>query len=148
MKNIILLSISVVIIVVSGCTENFQVQADPINCALTTKYVINSANYDPNYEILVIEITNKGKNSIYDFSILLENGENMEVIEKNEISSDIMINKYEPLEKDETVNLRVSLSNILTLNEESTILVKNEACKKVTAQTTTINTNYVAIVGS
>ncbi|MFH1978056.1 MAG: archaellin/type IV pilin N-terminal domain-containing protein [Candidatus Aenigmatarchaeota archaeon] len=147
---LIAVAVSVGILVTTWVTSwvTTQTGSNDISCAIDTNYVIDSAQFKNTSaeNTLLVRITNKGKQSLYGFGMILDNGTN--VLQVNEttnmsahftyVSLNPTITQSNPLSREASMYISINLSNSTLGNTVfggslTSVRVTNKACDAISA---------------
>ena len=142
----IAVAITIGLLVINWSTSwtNQRLQDKGVQCAGTTNYVIDSArwNYSSSTNQLLLKITNKGTQKLWNFSVTLDNV--TRVMNFNSTNTSILynVNETNAIKQEEAIVLGVNLTMDTTFGSSlSRVSVLNEGCKAISAWTTIIQ-NY------
>jgi flagellin-like protein len=152
---LVAVAISLGMLVTSWITHlYYEISGGESACAINTNYIIDSVEWNrtaksPTYNsTLLIKITNKGKQQLYEFGVEVLNGSRIvefdsAIVNQGGISSNAK------LDRERSVYLLVNLTNesfnypafgrSLLTSDDVSIKVTNGACKAVSAETTSVS---------
>ncbi|MEM5871878.1 MAG: archaellin/type IV pilin N-terminal domain-containing protein [Candidatus Aenigmatarchaeota archaeon] len=107
-------------------------------CVTSTNYKIDDAIFNENAKTLTLKITNLGGTDIYDFTIQIINGTNIETYNytNQKLSISPNISKNNPLRQQRTAIIIIDISDSIDLVKTAeSIKVINEACPAFSAET-------------
>lgn len=142
----IAVAISIGVFVTTFATKWVQDQtsSESISCAIRTNYVVDDVKFNfTGQELLLVKITNKGEDTIHGFGFVFDN---ITTIKSFKSSDPLIINQVSStnaLEREQSVIINMNMSNsslghtrlVKTANK---LTVTNDACRAVSASTTTI----------
>ena len=142
----IAIAVSIGVFVTTFATKWVQDQtSDPsIACALKTNYVVDDVKYNFSGKgELLVKITSKGEEGIYGFGFIFDNI--TKIISFN--STDPLVKNHvqstSPLTREQSTLVTLNLSNVsrgypVLINTLKKLTVTNDACKAVSASTTSV----------
>jgi len=149
----IAVAISIGILVTTWITHWVQQQtgSKDISCAINTNYVVDSAEWNKSGQYngtLLIKLTNKGKQKLYGFGVVIDNGTKILEFGQSSVGQG-GISSSSTLERERSVYLTVNLTNStlrypafgrsLMTSSDVTVKVTNAACDAVPAETNSVS---------
>ncbi len=142
----IVVAITIGILVVNWSTSwtARELNREDAQCASSTNFVIDSArwNYSSSTNQLLLKITNKGTQKLWNFSVTLDNV--TRVMNFNSTNTSVLnnVNETNAIKQEEAIVLAVNLTMDTTFGSTlSRVTVSSRACKSISAWTSSIQ-NY------
>ncbi|MBI4175953.1 MAG: hypothetical protein HY518_02015 [Candidatus Aenigmarchaeota archaeon] len=110
-------------------------------CGSNANYMIESAEFNKTGDSrLVVHITNKNKESLYGFSVEIQNGTDVESFSDTVVTLSPAITASDPLGQEESALVKVDLTGYADLaSTMNYVKVRNKACPSVSAESRSIS---------
>lgn len=118
-----------------------EISRQDVQCATSTNYVIESArwNYSSSLNQLLLKVTNKNTQKLYNFSVTLDNITRVMTFNSTNASLLNNVGEASAIKQEESIVLAVNLSMDPAFGSTlSRAVVLNEGCKAISAPTTNI----------